>query len=126
MPKTIDHVRDAADQPEDLAEADEGLGLLSADDAIALGQSGPVLRASGSTGTCAGGAVPRLRELDFDVPVYHNGDVYDRYRVRVDEMRESVKIIQQCLEGMPAARGSPTTGRSCCRRGTSSTPRWSR
>ena len=40
-------------------------------------------------------------ELDFDVPVYHDGDVYDRYRIRVDEMRESVKIIEQCLEGMP-------------------------
>ena len=40
-------------------------------------------------------------QLDFDVPVYEHGDVYDRYRIRVDEMRESVKLIQQCLEGMP-------------------------
>ena len=41
-------------------------------------------------------------ELDFDVPVYYNGDVYDRYRVRVDEMRESVRMIAQCLDGMPS------------------------
>ncbi|HWC33097.1 MAG TPA: hypothetical protein VG709_08220 [Actinomycetota bacterium] len=40
-------------------------------------------------------------ELDFNVPVYFNGDVYDRYKVRMNEMRESVRIIQQCLDGMP-------------------------
>jgi NADH-quinone oxidoreductase subunit D len=79
-----------------------GLGLLSADDAIALGQSGPVLRASGVDWDLRRdepyAAYP---ELDFDVPVYYGGDVYDRYRIRVDEMRESVKMIEQCLEGMP-------------------------
>ena len=65
--------------------------------------------------------------VDFDVPVYPNGDVYDRYRVRMDEMRESVRIVEQCLDGdARGRRGSRTTARSCCRRGTSSTPRWSR
>ena len=83
-------------------ERTRDLGLLSADDAIALGQSGPVLRASGVDWDLRRDE-PYLAypELDFDVPVYHNGDVYDRYRIRVDEMRESVKIIAQCLEGMP-------------------------
>ena len=83
-------------------ERTRGLGLLSADDAIALGQSGPVLRASGVDWDLRRDE-PYLAypELDFDVPVYPNGDVYDRYRLRVDEMRESVKIIEQCLEGMP-------------------------
>ncbi len=40
-------------------------------------------------------------EVDFDVPVYPNGDVFDRYKVRVDEMRESVRIVRQCLDRMP-------------------------
>ena len=40
-------------------------------------------------------------QVDFDVPVYSNGDVYDRYKVRMDEMRESTRIVQQCLDGMP-------------------------
>jgi NADH-quinone oxidoreductase subunit D len=40
-------------------------------------------------------------QVRFDVPVYPNGDVYDRYRVRMEEMRESVRIIQQCLDGLP-------------------------
>ncbi len=83
-------------------ERTRGLGLLSADDAIALGQSGPVLRASGVDWDLRRDE-PYLAypELDFDVPVYYEGDVYDRYRIRIDEMRESVKIIDQCLEGMP-------------------------
>jgi NADH-quinone oxidoreductase subunit D len=83
-------------------ERTKGIGLLSAEDAIALGQSGPVLRASGvdwdlrrDQPYCA------YDEVEFDVPVYANGDVYDRYKVRMDEMRQSVRIVQQCLDGMP-------------------------
>jgi NADH-quinone oxidoreductase subunit D len=41
-------------------------------------------------------------DVDFDVPVFENGDVYDRYLIRVIEMRESVRIVEQCLEGMPS------------------------
>jgi NADH-quinone oxidoreductase subunit D len=83
-------------------ERTKGIGLLSADDAIALGQSGPVLRASGVDWDLRR-AEPYLAypELDFNVPVYYNGDVYDRYLIRVDEMRESVRMIEQCLDGMP-------------------------
>ena len=79
------------------------LGLLNRADAIALGQTGPVLRASGVDWDLRK-SEPYLAypELDFDVPVYYDGDVYDRYRIRVDEMRESVRIIAQCLEGMPS------------------------
>ena len=43
----------------------------------------------------------RSAECDFRVPVYHEGDVYARYRVHMEEMRESVKIIGQALEGLP-------------------------
>jgi NADH-quinone oxidoreductase subunit D len=102
FPDTIDMYEQLLTKQKIWLERTRGLGLLSADDAIALGQSGPVLRASG-VGWDLRRDEPYLAypELDFDVPVYHHGDVYDRYRIRVDEMRESVKIISQCLEGMP-------------------------
>ena len=102
FPKTIDMYETLLTNQKIWLERTRGLGLLSADDAIALGQSGPVLRASGIDWDLRRDE-PYLAypELDFDVPVYEHGDVYDRYRLRVDEMRESVKIIEQCLEGMP-------------------------
>jgi NADH-quinone oxidoreductase subunit D len=102
FPSTIDMYEQLLTKQKIWLERTRGLGLLSADDAIALGQSGPVLRASGVDWDLRRDE-PYLAypELDFDVPVYPNGDVYDRYRIRVDEMRESVKIIAQCLEGMP-------------------------
>ncbi|MBA3366132.1 MAG: NADH-quinone oxidoreductase subunit D [Actinobacteria bacterium] len=83
-------------------ERTRGLGLLSADDAIALGQSGPVLRGSGVDWDLRK-SQPYLAydQVDFDVPVYHGGDVYDRYKLRMDEMRESTRIVEQCLDAMP-------------------------
>jgi len=102
FPDTIDMYEQLLTKQKIWLERTRNLGLLSADDAIALGQSGPVLRASGVDWDLRRDE-PYLAypELDFAVPVYPNGDVYDRYRLRVDEMRESVKIISQCLEGMP-------------------------
>ena len=46
-------------------------------------------------------------DVEFDVPVYPNGDVYDRYRVHMDEMRESVRIVRQCLDMLDATDGEP-------------------
>jgi NADH-quinone oxidoreductase subunit D len=102
FPQTIDMYETLLTNQKIWLERTSGLGLLSADDAIALGQSGPVLRASGVDWDLRRDE-PYLAypELDFDVPVYHHGDVYDRYRIRVDELRESVRMIAQCLEGMP-------------------------
>jgi NADH-quinone oxidoreductase subunit D len=102
FPDTIDMYEQLLTKQKIWLQRTRGLGLLSADDAIALGQSGPVLRASGVDWDLRrDGPYLAYPELDFDIPVYPNGDVYDRYRLRVDEMRESVKIIAQCLEGMP-------------------------
>jgi NADH-quinone oxidoreductase subunit D len=102
MPRAIDQYEALLTRQKIWLERTEGIGLLSADDAIALGQSGPVLRASGVDWDLRR-AQPYLAydEVDFDVPVYFNGDVYDRYRVHVDEMRQSVRIVEQCLERMP-------------------------
>jgi NADH-quinone oxidoreductase subunit D len=102
MPKAIDEYEAIIDRNEIWLERTQGIGLLSASDAIALAQSGPVLRGSGVDWDLRRDQ-PYLAypEVDFDVPVYPAGDVYARYRVHMDEMRQSVRIIEQCLDGMP-------------------------
>jgi NADH-quinone oxidoreductase subunit D len=102
MPKAIDQYEAIIDRNEIWLERTQGIGLLSASDAIALAQSGPVLRGSGVDWDLRRDE-PYLayRDVDFDVPVYPAGDVYARYRVHMDEMRQSVRIIEQCLDGMP-------------------------
>ena len=102
MPERLDEYEAILDRQQIWLERTKGIGLLAPGDAIALGQSGPVLRASGVDWDLRR-AQPYLAygDIDFNVPVYRNGDVYDRYKVRMDEMRESVRIVQQCLDGMP-------------------------
>jgi NADH-quinone oxidoreductase subunit D len=106
MPKGVDQYEDLVDRNGIWLERTRGLGLLSADDAIALGQSGPVLRASGINWDLRKDS-PYLAydEVDFRVPVYFKGDVYDRYRVRMEEMRESTRIVSQCLDRLEAMEG---------------------
>jgi NADH-quinone oxidoreductase subunit D len=102
MSKAIDDYEEVLTRQKIWLERTRGIGLLSAADAVALGQSGPVLRASGVDWDLRR-AQPYLAydQVDFDVPVYHGGDVYDRYRVHMDEMRESVRIVSQANEAMP-------------------------
>ncbi|HOQ30339.1 MAG TPA: NADH-quinone oxidoreductase subunit D, partial [Armatimonadota bacterium] len=79
-----------------------GVGELSAKDAIALGASGPVARASGIAHDLRKAEPYCVYDrFEFDIPVGERGDVYDRYRVRVAEMRESHRIITQALEQLP-------------------------
>jgi NADH-quinone oxidoreductase subunit D len=108
MPKAVDDYEAILDRNEIWLERTKGIGLLSADDAIALGQSGPVLRASGINWDLRKDQ-PYLAyaDVDFEVPVYSNGDVYDRYRVRMDEMRQSTRIIAQCLDRLEGMEGEP-------------------
>jgi len=79
-----------------------GIGVFSAEQALAWGFSGPNLRASGVPWDLRR-AQPydRYDQVSFNVPVARNGDCYDRYLVRVAEMRESVSIIKQALARMP-------------------------
>ena len=80
----------------------KGIGYLSADDAIALGVSGPPLRASGVDFDLRRDMpYSSYEKFQFKVPVSTDGDCWARYEVRLVEMRESVKIIQQALDGMP-------------------------
>jgi NADH-quinone oxidoreductase subunit D len=76
----------------------QGIGIISAEDAIDWGCTGPVLRASGVPMDLRR-TEPYLRydEIDFDVVTGQNGDVYDRFVVRVEEMRQSIRIIEQCM-----------------------------
>src|SRR5215217_3831428 len=108
FPRRIDEYEAILDRQQIWLERTQGLGLLSAGDAIALGQTGPVLRASGVDWDLRK-ASPYLTygEVDFVAPVFEAGDVYDRYRVRVDEMRESTRIVEQCLDRLEDMEGQP-------------------
>jgi NADH-quinone oxidoreductase subunit D len=108
MPKALDDYLTLLDRNQIWLERTQGIGLLSAQDAVALGQSGPVLRASGVNWDLRK-VEPYLAygDVEFRVPVYQEGDVYARYRVRMDEMRESVRIIEQCLDRLEAMEGEP-------------------
>jgi NADH-quinone oxidoreductase subunit D len=80
-----------------------GVGKISAEDAIDLSVSGPILRASGIKWDIRkSNPYSGYEKFDFDIPTGKNGDVYDRYLVRVEEMRQSIKIVKQALGGIPS------------------------
>jgi NADH-quinone oxidoreductase subunit D len=81
----------------------QGVGYLSVDDAVALGVSGPLLRASGLAYDIRKFfPYSSYEEFDFNVPTQTAGDCYARYLVRVAELRESVKIVKQAMEKIPS------------------------
>jgi len=83
----------------------KGVAKISAEDAIALGTTGPTLRASGVDIDLRRDApYTGYENFKFKVPVGKEGDVYERYLLRVQELRESIGIVKQALEGMPAGR----------------------
>jgi NADH-quinone oxidoreductase subunit D len=78
------------------------IGAISAEDAYDWGFTGPCLRASGVPWDLRRAQPYECYEdLDFLIPVGKNGDCFDRYLVRIEEMRQSVRIMQQCIEKMP-------------------------
>jgi NADH-quinone oxidoreductase subunit D len=81
----------------------EGIGILTADQALALGTTGPLLRSTGVPWDLRR-TMPYLYydQVDFDVVVGTYGDCFDRYAIRLNEMRESIKILHQIIEQMPA------------------------
>lgn len=102
MPGRIDEYEELLTANQIWLERTKGVGLLPVDVALAMGCSGPVLRASGvpydirRTAPYSG-----YENFDFDVIVGQHGDVYDRFLCRVREMRQSLRIIQQTVDGMP-------------------------
>ena len=102
MPARLDHFEKMAMKNSILKQRTEGIGIYTTEEALDWGITGPGLRATGMDFDMRRdrpyGAYERF---DFDVPVYRNGDCYDRARVRVDEIRQSLRIIEQCLHNMP-------------------------
>jgi NADH-quinone oxidoreductase subunit D len=83
-------------------ERTAGVGVITTEQALALGVTGPILRSTGFPWDLRR-AQPYLAydEVDFDVIYTENGDCFDRYRLRLYEILESVKIVRQCVEKMP-------------------------
>ncbi len=78
------------------------IGVVSKEDALNLGFSGPPLRASGHAWDLRKDQPYDVyTKMDFDIPIGNSGDCYARYLVRVEEMRQSCKIIEQCINNMP-------------------------
>ena len=102
MPSRIDEYEGLLSQNPIWLERTRGVGSLPADQLIDLGITGPALRAAGvDLDLRKARPYSGYEHFDFNVPVGSNGDAYDRYLVRLREMRESVRIIEQCLDGMP-------------------------
>ena len=81
----------------------KGVGVITADECLAYGITGPVLRASGvSWDLRKAQPYSGIENYEFTVPVGENGDVYDRYLVRLEEMRQSLSIARQVLDTLPA------------------------
>jgi NADH-quinone oxidoreductase subunit D len=86
----------------------QGVGVISGPDAINYSLSGPMLRASGVDYDVRKDR-PYLGydSYDFDVPIGEHGDIYDRYRVRLEEMYQSVRILEQALDRLEKLKGAP-------------------
>ncbi len=83
-----------------------GIGVVSPERAKALGFSGPMLRGSGVEWDLRKTQPYEVYDrLDFDIPVGRNGDSYDRYLVRIEEMRQSNRIIKQCVDWLRSNPG---------------------
>jgi NADH-quinone oxidoreductase subunit D len=102
MPSRIDQYEALLDQNEIFLQRTKGIGIVPRERLLELGVTGPLLRAAGEPWDLRK-AAPYLAygDVEFKVPVGTVGDGWDRYRVRLAEMRESVKIVEQALEGLP-------------------------
>ncbi len=106
VPRTIDDLERLLTQNEILIERSVGVGVLSREDAINYSAAGPLLRGSGvDYDIRRADPYSIYPELDFDVAVEAEGDMYARYRVRVTELRESVRILKQILPRLEATAG---------------------
>jgi len=102
LPRAIDEMEAYLTHNEIIKARCVGVGILSPQDAIAYSTAGPMLRASGIPYDVRKAEPYGIYDrFDFNVAVTYTGDIYDRYYVRVIEMRESLKILQQCIRDMP-------------------------
>jgi NADH-quinone oxidoreductase subunit D len=102
MPSRIDEYEGMLAKNPIWIERTRGVGVLPAEQLIDLGITGPALRAAGvDLDLRKARPYSGYEHFDFTVPVGSNGDAYDRFLIRLREMRESTRIIQQCLDGLP-------------------------
>jgi len=88
-----------------------GIGVVSPERALQLGMTGPMLRGSGVAWDLRKKQPYEVYDrMDFDIPVGVNGDCYDRYLVRIEEMRQANRIIKQCVDWLRANRGPVISG----------------
>ncbi|MEX2160614.1 MAG: NADH-quinone oxidoreductase subunit C [Anaerolineales bacterium] len=111
LPRKIDELELYLSANELVRSRCEGVGVITPEDATAYSAAGPVLRASGVPYDIRRADPYSIYDrFDFDVAVRYHGDVYDRYLIRVDEMRQSLRILQQAIKDIPA--GEIMTGKN--------------
>jgi NADH-quinone oxidoreductase subunit C/D len=102
LPRKIDEIDRYLTENEVVRTRCEDVGVFTPEDAIAYSTCGPVLRASGVPYDVRRADPYGIYErFDFDVAVRYHGDVYDRYLIRLDEIRQSIRILQQALDDLP-------------------------
>jgi NADH-quinone oxidoreductase subunit D len=102
FPDRVDEYETLLSENQIWLERTQGVGVISAEDAIGWGCTGPTLRGSGFfTDLRKTNPYSGYENFEFETPLGTNGDVYDRYLCRIREMRESLKIVGQALDGMP-------------------------
>jgi len=102
LSRKIDEIDELLSQNDIIRSRCIGVGYLSPEDAVAFSTGGPVLRASGVPYDVRRADPYSIYDrFEFDVAVRYNGDVYDRYLIRLDEARQSVRILKQALEQIP-------------------------
>ncbi|TMJ41308.1 MAG: NADH-quinone oxidoreductase subunit D [Alphaproteobacteria bacterium] len=105
-PEVLDDIEGLLTDNRIFKQRNVDIGVVKLDDCFAWGFSGVMVRGSGAAWDlrkaqpyeCYG-------DLDFDIPIGKNGDCYDRYLIRVEEMRQSVRIMKQCIERLNGAQG---------------------
>ncbi|HEX9866818.1 MAG TPA: NADH dehydrogenase (quinone) subunit D [Acidimicrobiia bacterium] len=102
LPKRLDQYDDLLQDNPIWGSRTRGVGVISAEEAIAYGITGPPLRAAGVDWDLRK-AFPYsgIEQYEFEVPLGEHGDVYDRYRIRVDEIIQSLRIAEQVMDSMP-------------------------
>ena len=102
LPRKVDEMDTYLTNSEIIRTRGEGVGVLTPEQAIAYATCGPVLRASGVPYDVRRADPYSIYDrFEFDVAVRYHGDVYDRYLIRMDEIRQSLRILQQALRDLP-------------------------
>jgi NADH-quinone oxidoreductase subunit D len=102
FPKVLDDIERLLNENRIFRQRTVDIGVMSIEEALDYGFTGPMLRASGMPWDLRKSQPYEVYDrMDFDIPVGRHGDCFDRYLVRMAEMRESLKIMRQCIQEMP-------------------------